>query len=93
MKQTTSVARRGEVLDPTDHPVIGAYLEDQIVGVASYDISGEECEVVTIEAIVRGRGVGRALMDGIRSCSSSGCLRLWLVTTNDNIPAMSFYRQ
>jgi hypothetical protein len=46
------VARRGEVLDPTDQSLIGASIGDEVVGVASFDIAGEEHEVVSIEAML-----------------------------------------
>jgi DNA-3-methyladenine glycosylase I len=49
-------------------------------------------EIVTMNSIHRGRGIGTNLM----SCAEiyareAGSKRLWLVTTNDNVEAMSFY--
>lgn len=88
------VARRGEVLDPVDGELLGAYVDHEIIGVASYAIRGEECEVVAIEAYQQRQGIATALMDAIRArAASAGCRRLWLVTTNDNLPAIGFYQR
>ncbi len=89
-----TVARRGEVLDPADGELIGAYLDREIIGVATYAIRGDECEVVAIEAYQQRMGIATALMDAIRArAKAAGCDRLWLVTTNDNLPAIGFYQR
>lgn len=89
-----AVVRRGETLDPTDGELIGAYLDHEIIGVATYAIRGDECEVVAIEAYQPRHGIATALMDEIRArAKAAGCRRLWLVTTNDNVPAIGFYQR
>lgn len=89
-----TVVRRGEAVDPADGVLIGAYVGDEIIGVATYVIRGEECEVVAIEAYQERRGIATALMDEIRArARAAGCRRLWLVTTNDNVPAIAFYQR
>lgn len=89
-----TVARRGELLDPADGELLGAYLDDEIIGVATYAIRGRECEVVAIEAYQQRQGIASALMDEIRArAAAAGCRRLWLVTTNDNVPAVGFYQK
>lgn len=87
------VARKGEVLDPVEFSLLGAFQDDELVGLASYRIERLECEVVVIEAIVPRRGVGSVLMDAIRDrARAASCRRLWLITTNDNTPALTFYQ-
>ena len=89
-----TVARRGEVLDPADGELIGAYLDQEIIGVATYAVRGDGCEVVAIEAYQQRHGIATALMDEIRDrAAAAGCRRLWLVTTNDNVPAIGFYQR
>ena len=88
------VARRDEVVDPADGELLGAYVEHEIVGVATYAVRGDECEVVAIEAYQPRMGIATALMDAIRArAAAAGCRRLWLVTTNDNVPAIGFYQR
>jgi ribosomal protein S18 acetylase RimI-like enzyme len=89
-----AVVRRGELVDPADGELIGAYVDREIIGVATYAIRGRECEVVAIEAYQQRQGIATALMDEIRArAAAAGCRRLWLVTTNDNVPAIGFYQR
>ena len=89
-----AVARRGEIVDPADAELLGAYVEREIIGVASYAIRGDACEIVAIEAYQPRQGVATALMDAARArAAAAGCRRLWLVTTNDNVPAIGFYQR
>ena len=63
-----------------------------IVGLLTYAVDGEACEIVTIDAMVEGRGVGSLLIDAIVGIArGAGCSRLWLITTNDNVRALGFY--
>ena len=51
-------------------------------------------EVVTIQALAHGRGVGSALMDAVQSMAiERAASRLWLITTNDNGTAFRFYQR
>jgi hypothetical protein len=62
------------------------------VGLLTYDVSHDECEVVAIVSTEKGRGIGRALMDTARDgAAAAGCRRLWLVIT-DNTRAFRFYQ-
>ncbi|MGD8486979.1 MAG: GNAT family N-acetyltransferase [Chloroflexota bacterium] len=89
-----SVVRRGEAVDPADGELIGAFVDEEIIGVATYAVRGAECEVVAIEAYQQRHGIATALMDEIRTrAEATGCSRLWLVTTNDNVPAIGFYQK
>lgn len=88
------VARRGQTVDPADGELLGAFVRGEIIGVATYAIRGRDCEVVAIEAYQERQGVATALMDEIRArARAAGCRRLWLVTTNDNVPAIAFYQK
>ncbi len=89
-----TVVRRGEAIDPVEGTLLGAYDDDQIIGVATYVIRGEDCEIVAMEAYQERLGIATALMDEIRArAKSAACKRLWLVTTNDNVPAIAFYQK
>ena len=88
------VARLGELVDPTQLPGFIADINGQPVGLVSYAIRGDECEVVTIRSLHEGRGIGRALLDAVRDAATeAGCRRLWLITTNNNLRALEVYQR
>jgi len=64
------------------------------VGLLTYEIIGDQCEVVTLDAFTQFSGVGTALMQhAIDAARSAGCRRIWLITTNDNLDAIRFYQK
>ena len=88
------VARLGVLQQPLEHPALIAEEDGRLVGVLSYVVDGASCEVLTLHADVRGRGVGTALIGEVkRVATRAGCTRLWVVTTNDNIDALRFYQR
>jgi len=88
------VARLGELVDPTGLPGFIALVDGEPVGLATYAIRGRDCELVTIRSLREGRGVGRALLDAAREAAvGAGCMRLWLITTNDNLRALALYQR
>ena len=92
--QSLCVARLGAVEHPLDHPTLIAEEDGRLVGVLSYVVDGACCEVLTLHADVRGRGVGTALIaEAKRVAAQAGCTRLWVITTNDNVDALRFYQR
>jgi GNAT superfamily N-acetyltransferase len=64
------------------------------IGLATYVIENAACELVTLDSIRRGEGVGSALIAAVaQEARKQGCSRLWCVTTNDNLPALEFYQK
>jgi GNAT superfamily N-acetyltransferase len=65
-----------------------------VVGLATFELSGPECELVTLNAFRAGQGIGSALLDRVtQAAAAHGCRRVWLVTTNDNLAALGFYQR
>jgi GNAT superfamily N-acetyltransferase len=88
------VARLGELVDPTELPGFVAILGGERVGLVTYAVRRDECEVVTIRSLQEGRGIGRALLDAVRDAAiAAGCRRLWLITTNNNMRALRVYQR
>ena len=94
---STIVARLGEVVDAAPLPGFVAQDSDRgdrRVGLLTYAARGDGIEIVTIESLVEGLGIGGALMDAARALATAGdASRLWLVTTNDNVRAIGFYQR
>jgi GNAT superfamily N-acetyltransferase len=67
---------------------------DRIVGLATYEITSEECQLLTIDAFEQGQGIGSRLLEAVTDqATAAGCRRMWLVTTNDNLDAIRFYQR
>jgi GNAT superfamily N-acetyltransferase len=69
---------------------------DEGVGYAFWQVYGELAHVlnVVVAEAARGRGVGRALMEGVRrACRREGCTRWYLNVKQDNQPAIALYRR
>ncbi len=55
---------------------------------------GIELEIVLLQSLWEQRGIGTALLAAAeRTARARRCRRLWLVTTNDNVPAIGFYER
>lgn len=89
-----TVVSRGRTHEPGRLPGFVALLDQQPAGLITYLIVGKECEIVTLNSLVERQGIGTALVDVVKETAvESGCERLWLVTTNDNLPALRFYQK
>ena len=92
---TTTVARLGELVDAREHPALIA--EDDtgvLVGVLTFVVEGDGCEILTLHAAEQWRGAGTALIEEVeRIASRAGCRRVWLITTNDNVDGLRFYQR
>ena len=88
------VVGRGRSWNPAELPGFAAYEDEQRVGLATYEIEGDACELVTIDSLVEGEGVGTALLEAVKEAArSEGCTRVRLVTTNNNLRALLFYQK
>jgi ribosomal protein S18 acetylase RimI-like enzyme len=75
-------------------PGFVAEVAGERVGLLTYAVRGDECEVVTIRSLHEGEGIGRALLDAARAAAiAAGCRRLWLITTNNNTRALRVYQR
>ena len=65
-----------------------------MLGLVTYHVDEDACEIVTIDSLVPSRGVGTALIEAVKVAAiEAGCKRLWLITTNDNLNALRFYQK
>jgi ribosomal protein S18 acetylase RimI-like enzyme len=89
---------RGRVWDASALPGFIAEMEAEVdgapVGLVTYRIEGEECEIVSLDSLREGVGVGTALLEAVQEAARrAGCQRVWLITTNDNTPALRFFQK
>jgi septum formation protein len=62
-------------------------------GVLTYRVEGGSLEIVTLNSLAEGRGIGTALLAGARQRARQAGQRLWLTTGNDNVQAIGFYQR
>jgi GNAT superfamily N-acetyltransferase len=90
-RNSSRVAAHGELLYPPELP---GFIAGDRLGVATYRIDGDECELVTLHSAVENAGAGSALIDAVvATAREAGCRRVYLVTTNDNTQALRFYQR
>ena len=79
---------------PSSLPGLVAWQTGERVGLATYQLDGAACEIVTLDSQRPGIGVGTALVEAVkRTARATACRRLWLITTNDNLDALRFYQK
>jgi ribosomal protein S18 acetylase RimI-like enzyme len=85
-------ARRGELIDVLSLPGFVAEHDGRAIGIVTYRVQDDECELAFIAAFEPHAGLGTALLEALLQAVSA-CERLWLVTTNDNLDALRFYQR
>jgi ribosomal protein S18 acetylase RimI-like enzyme len=88
------VVSRGTLHDVAQLPGLIATYNELPSALLTYHIADRAFEVVTLHAAVQRQGLGaRLLAVGRDRARALGCQRLWLITTNDNEPAIQFYQR
>lgn len=91
---STDMVVRGKVIDLTEAEGIVAYEKDEIIGLVTYEITGAECEILSLDSFKMQQGVGSKLMEAvIQKAREKACKKVKLITTNDNLNAMRFYQK
>ena len=64
------------------------------VGLLTFVIQNNECEVTSLDSLREGQGIGsKLIVQAIEEARARGCKRLFLITTNDNLNALGFYQR
>jgi GNAT superfamily N-acetyltransferase len=73
---------------------LDGFLTEDWAGVVTYIIQGDQCEIISLDSLEEGRGIGTALIKAVmQEAQSRSCRRLFLSTTNDNLHALRFYQK
>ena len=66
----------------------------QVVGLATYRIEQDACELMSLDSLIEGQGIGAQLLQAVTEAArQAGLRRLYLSTTNDNLRALRFYQK
>jgi ribosomal protein S18 acetylase RimI-like enzyme len=65
-----------------------------IIGLVTYVTREHEIEVISLDSIKEGRGMGAKLMDAVELVAKKNRIyEISLITTNDNLHALKFYQK
>jgi N-acetylglutamate synthase-like GNAT family acetyltransferase len=88
------VITRGRKHQADALPAFLAELDGKPAGLATYRMEQNECELVSLDSLNSKRGIGTALVQAVvEAARTAACRRVWLITTNDNLPAIGFYQR
>lgn len=91
---STVMVVRGELFDMTILDGFVVYEGEKISGLVTYKISGTECEIMSLDSLMERQGIGTALINKvIETARENKCMKIKLITTNDNINALRFYQK
>jgi GNAT superfamily N-acetyltransferase len=68
--------------------------ESDINGLITYVVHGQECEIISLDSLEEGKGIGSSLILEVEAAAKkNGCSKVKLITTNDNLLALKFYQK
>ena len=84
----------GDIIDMTTIDGIVVYEEGKIVALETYRIKDKECEIISLDSLKEGQGIGTELINRVIQIAKDNlCKRVKVITTNDNIHAIEFYQK
>ncbi len=88
------IVTRGRIFHADHLPGFVALRDGQPCGLVTYRLEVDDCEIISLNSLVEGIGVGSVLIAAVREAAvAAGWRRLWLITTNDNLAALRFYQR
>ncbi len=91
---SSRIVSRGQVYAGDQLPGFIALHQGQPSGLVTYNLETHQCEIVSLDSLAPGIGIGSSLIEAVKEVAQQArCQRLWLITTNDNLPAIGFYQK
>jgi len=88
------IVSRGKVYYPSELSGFVAVKDKKYLGLVTYNVVKNECQITSLNSLKKRGGVGTALAEKVKKVAKKlNCKRLWLTTTNDNIDALRFYQK
>lgn len=64
------------------------------VGLITYDIADTVCSIISLNALLPGKGIGTKLLEKVKETAQNAhCEKIVAITSTDNIPARKFYQK
>ena len=88
------VVAHGVIYGPDTLDGFVALEAEEWVGEVTYAFSGTDCEIVSLDSLREGQGIGTKLIEAaVDEARKRNCARVFLITTNDNLHALGFYQR
>ena len=88
------IIARGNIYRPEQLDGFVVEDENEWLGLVTFFIRDDECEVTSLDSLREGKGIGTQLIEkAIEEARAGICKRLFLITTNDNLHALGFYQK
>jgi len=91
---STRIVSRGRIHNADTLSGFVAIVDGIPKGLITYRSEEKQCEIISLDSLLEGFGIGTGLVKAVLNVAqSSGCLRIWLITTNDNTSALCFWQR
>lgn len=91
---STEMILRGQVIDLTPAEGIAVYEQEKLIGLLTYTIRDDLCEILSLDSLLEGRGIASALITQLIAITKqNNCKKNIVITTNDNLHAIGFYQK
>ncbi len=88
------IVTRGVLYDAVSFYGYVAVQNDERVGLLTFRMERNEIEILSLNSLVQRQGIGSNMIGAVSTTGAcSHCRRIWLITTNDNLPALKFYQK
>lgn len=68
--------------------------ENEWIGLLTFFIRDDECEITSLNSLRENRGIGTALInEALAEARNQNRKRIFFITTNDNLNALGFYQK
>jgi ribosomal protein S18 acetylase RimI-like enzyme len=87
------VVTRGSIHQADELPGFIAEIDGQRTGLLTWKVNENMLEIITMNALKQRVGIGSDLVNAAKEeAKNLTCSRVWVITTNDNVPAQKYYR-
>ncbi|WP_243524219.1 GNAT family N-acetyltransferase [Bacillus pseudomycoides] len=91
---STLMVSRGRTHQLDQLPGFIAIENNRIIGIITYEIKENNCEIVSLDSFKEKKGIGTKLVEYVIGMAKKQyCKKVWLITTNDNTNALRFYQK
>jgi ribosomal protein S18 acetylase RimI-like enzyme len=91
---STEIITRGKITNASELPGLKATMSGKNVGLITYKMQENDCEIITLNSFRENKGIGNKLVEETTKIAKGNhCRRIFLITTNDNMNAVKFYQK